>query len=132
MLSYYVKLGPYLKFVPNSLKRLKSVVHNLGPRLSKFSWWIVGVVVGAIITHQVDEFLNQAKDDTEMARYYVASMPTHCKPSNSLELDNRIKRFVEATRRARASGEGIPVWREDCSIGAHFSRSFKETLGVSE
>lgn len=131
-MSNYVKSKLYRTLLSNPLKRLKPVAQKVWPRVSKFSWWMIGVVFGAIITHQVDKFLDQAKDDTEMARYYVASMPSHCKPSTSIELDDRIKRFVEATKRARATGGGIPVWREDCSIGAHFSRIFNEKLGLGE
>lgn len=110
------------------LKKLKPILQKLRPHCSKLSWWVIGVVFGAVITHRVDSYLDQSKDDAELARYYVASMPPYCKPSTSLELDDQIKRFVEATRRARAAGKGIPVWREDCSIGAHFSIQLKDEI----
>ena len=132
ILSGYAQIKLYRKIMLTLLIKLKSILQALRPRFSKFSWWVIGIVVGAIITHRVDNFLDQAKDDSELARYYVASMPPHCKPSSSLEFDDQIKRFVEATRRARAAGDGIPVWRNDCSIGAHFSVNLDDEIRLHD
>ena len=80
----------------------------------------------------MDNYLDQSKEEANLARYYVASMPTHCHPKTSLELDDQIKHFIEASRRARANGRGIPVWREDCSIGANYSITLEERAGIKD
>jgi hypothetical protein len=102
------------------------------PSISNLILWLSGVVVGALITHFIEGYLNRSKEEADLAQYYVASMPSQCRPRTSLELDDQVKRFIAATRRARAHGDGIPVWREDCSIGAHFSITLKEGTGIKE
>jgi hypothetical protein len=113
-------------------KAAKGVGKKLWPNLTNLIWWLVGVVCGAFITHPIDNYLNREKEEQDLVRYYVTNMPTQCKGKNSIELDQRSKDFAEAARRARASGKGMPVWREDCSIGAQFSLDFNERLDVNE
>lgn len=113
-------------------KKVKLHLQQIWPSVSNLAWWTIGIMCGALITHWIESILNREKEETDLARYYVAAMPSHCRPNSSRELDEQIKRFIEATRRARAAGEGIPVWREDCSIGADLSIKLHEQIGVKE
>jgi hypothetical protein len=75
----------YRNIVSNRLKRLNPLVQRVWPHFSKFSWWIVGVVFGAIVTHRVDIFLGQSKvrttlkwrDITWPVCRHVVDRPTH-------------------------------------------------------
>ncbi|MEQ1657016.1 MAG: hypothetical protein ABL960_15105 [Nitrospira sp.] len=118
--------------VAEIVKMAKNYAIKSWPSLSKPLWWLVLVVFGAVINHGVEGYLNSEKEDQELAKYYVASMPLHCQPKTSMELDERIRRFVESTKRTRADGRGIPIWREDCSIGALFALEFEEQLRAKE
>jgi hypothetical protein len=109
-------------------RKIKLDRSRVPSRFEKAGWWLVGVIVGAVLTHQIEGFLNREKDESDLAKYYVASMPLHCKPKTSVELDAQIKQFIEATRRSKANGNGIPIWREDCSIGAQYSMNLQERL----
>ena len=117
-------------------RKIKFDLSRVPSSLQKIGLWlfgaIFGAIIGAFITHQIESFLNREKDEADLAKYYVAAMPLHCKPKTSLELDEKIKRFIEATRRSRANGNGIPIWREDCSIGAQFSITLQEQLELKE
>jgi hypothetical protein len=113
-------------------KSAKRNVKKLWPNLTNLFWWLGGIVCGAFINHAIESYLNRDKEDLYVARYNVENMPAQCKAKSSIELDQRIKDFVESMRRARANGKGIPVWREDCSIGAQFSLDFKERLDMNE
>jgi hypothetical protein len=94
--------------------------------------WLISAVVGAIISHFVEAYLSRSKKEADMAQYYVANMPIHCHPKASMELDEQVKRFIEASRRAKAGGRGIPVWRNDCSMGENFSITLEENMRFKE
>lgn len=59
-------------------------------------------------------------------------MPPQCKPKTSQELDDKVKRFKGALKKAKSDGRGIPVWRDDCSIGSNYSLTLKEQIGVKD
>ena len=113
---------------PISRDKAKQVISNI----TKVWWWVIGIVFGALITHAVESYLNQEKEERMLAMYYVANMPPQCKAKTSKELDQQIKTFVEAAKRGRPEGRGMPVWRDDCSIGAEFSLKLGERLGARE
>ena len=99
---------------------------------SRLLGWFIAAVCGAIISNVVTNYLNRSKEETSLAQYYVAMMPTQCKPKTSKELDDKVKRFKEALKNAKSDGRGIPVWRDDCSIGTDYSITFKEQIGVKD
>lgn len=100
--------------------------------LINFLWWLFGALVGAVISHWVGSYLDRSKEDDILSRYYVSSMPPQCRPKTSMELDEQVKKFKDATKRAKADGRGIAVWRDDCSIGVHYSIELNERIGVND
>jgi len=94
--------------------------------------WFIAAVCGAIISNVVTNYLNRSREETSIAQYYVAMLPPQCKPKTSQELDNKVNRFKEALKKAKSDRRGMPVWREDCSIGTHYSLTLQEQIGVEE
>jgi len=95
-------------------------------------WWFIGAIFGAIISNIVTNYLNRSKEETSLAQYYVAMMPPQCKPKTSKELDDKIKRFKEALKKAKSDRRGIPVWRDDCSIGIDYSLTLKDQINLKD
>jgi len=69
------------------------------------------------------------KAEIDDARYYVAT--THCAhlPKNSREVQQSVDKYVDAKRRAKEDGRGVPIIRDDCSVGVDWSININELLG---
>jgi hypothetical protein len=90
---------------------------------------VVGVILGALCSWGVTRYyyrqaLRDAaeQEDRNGARAVVTAMAKLYPIRDSQDFEQRVARYLDALRRGRADGRGLPVYREDGSIGAQFSQ----------
>lgn len=93
--------------------------------------WVLSAVGTGVIGYYVGAVLSRTDEQRAWARSYVLAMPERCRTS-SKDFEAQVQRFLEAAKRARADGRGIPVWREDCSIGAEYSITLSESARTGD
>lgn len=73
----------------------------------------------------------QTREDRQIAQYAIAAMLPDFPVKDSKELDQRVTRYLDALSRARADGRGVPVVRQDGSIGVEWSITITDTIQLS-
>lgn len=91
---------------------------------------LVGVVLGGLLSFLASLYFyrralrdSTAREEEAIARYVVAAMLLRHPPRDSQDVDRRVQTYLEALRRTKADKRGVPVYREDGSIGVEWSLS---------
>lgn len=100
---------------------------------------VISLLIGALLSwlvsyyfYQKAEKANAMREDETIARYFVLGMSQRYPFKDSRELESRIKSYLEALRRAKADGRGVPVYREDGSIGVDWSLKLSDSLKLND
>jgi hypothetical protein len=100
---------------------------------------VVGILVGSALSLGIGVYFylralhdTAAQEDINRARHVVAAMATLHPIRNSQDFEERVAAYLDALRRGRADGRGVPVYREDGSIGVLFSIEIAEYLKLGE
>ena len=98
--------------------------------LSNIISCIVGLTGGGITTWLVARWYYIKGKDEETARYVVLAMLRQHPVEDSRELQERIDQYLDALKRTKKDKRGVPIYREDGSIGVDWSLDFREKMGL--
>ncbi len=88
--------------------------------------------LGNYYFYQKGEKANVMREDETIARYVVLAMSPRYPIKDSRELDRRVESYLDALRRSKADGRGVPVYRDDGSIGIDWSLKLNDSLQLNE
>lgn len=86
----------------------------------------LGALVSFVILYPLESYFDRPREEENIARWAAASMYQRCPARDSREAEVRINTYLDALRRAKKDGWGVPIVRDDCSIGVHWSIEVKE------
>lgn len=92
---------------------------------------LLSALIGAMVGYYFNGWMTRGEHEDTTARWAVASMLQRCPVKDSTELEARKDTYLAALRRAKKDGRGVPVWREDCTIGAHYTVPLGDTLRLN-
>jgi hypothetical protein len=93
---------------------------------------LIGIIVGGIITWLVSRYYYKKQADAETAKYVVMAMLPQHPVKDSKELQQRIDKYHDALMRTKKDKRGIPVWRDDGTIGVDLSISITDTINLHD
>jgi hypothetical protein len=100
---------------------------------------LIGLLIGAVFSWAVSAYYyRQAsreaaeQEDLNHARHVVVAMAAQHPIRDSQDFEKRVAAYLEALRRGRADGRGVPVYRSDGSIGVLFSVELSDRLKLRE
>ena len=91
-----------------------------------------GIFFGGLITWLVSYLYYKKQSDEEAARYLVMAMLPQHPVKNSIEIQQRIDKFLDAIKRTKKDKHGAPVWREDGTIGVDWKISLYDKVSLHD
>lgn len=88
--------------------------------------------MGNYYFYRKGEEASAVREEENIARYVVLSMALRYPLKDSRDLDSRVKSYLDALRKTKADKRGVPVYRDDGSIGVDWSLSFEESVTLQE
>jgi len=104
------------------------MIAALRTRLWHVTKWVTVAVVSAFIGSYVTAWMSQGAEEEATARWAVTSMLERCPVKDYSELVERKDAFLSVLRRVNNQRQGTPMWREDCTIGIHYSIEVQEMI----
>lgn len=98
------------------------------PWKAAWIWWLTSYLASAVIGFYVGQYLDRPRQEREIAQYTIATMLPRCPVKDSKELETRVAAYLGALKRTRPDGRGVPVWREDCTIGVDLGITITERI----
>jgi ABC-type antimicrobial peptide transport system permease subunit len=96
--------------------------------ISGIIFCLIGIIVGGLISWLVSRYYYKKQADAETAKYAVMAMLHNHPVKDSKELQQRIDKYRDALMRTKKDKRGIPVWRDDGTIGVDWSLSITDNI----
>lgn len=88
--------------------------------------------LGNYYFYEKGEKANILREEEITAQLVVHAFSPLCPIKDSREFNSRVKKYLDALRKAKADGRGAPAYRSDCSIGVDWSLTLNESPALTD
>ena len=89
---------------------------------------LTGILGGGLIGCLITTYYIRKQQDVKTAWLVVLAMSTQHPASDSRELQERVVKYLDALNRTKKDGRGVPVYREDGTIGVDWKLTISAVM----